>query len=460
MKTRLGVLLAATSALAGCGGSDTFNVYVPDKWNEAIRRFDLAPIYPAREDIYPGDVIFTDGLKKRSDGSGLDWMTVAAHASDVPDILARYYKERPMISGPPIKPATTEAAAGDKPTKPDPKAAKKVPDPIASETNETIYRHDAVRVTLRNLAVPSLDVGKFRVATLGASGRAGGANISGGFSDSASQVVSVSLDGLKSLAVDRQAFMDAMEQQEIQFLVRQVSPNRLVKFLSERDRAVAAEACEMRLPDLDRRKLNFTIVNEVIYAHSISYTYHGDHTFAAQLSAQVTSAAGAALAKTAPPSSGSAQSTPDKSTPDKSAPDKQAAASDTTATPSPADLARERTLAAMQALAKSVPDTGVPGSVQVSFGASSSGELSLIKSFVRPLAIGYAGSTSYSPSELIRAYRWLYEYLRNPQVPAAFKDPRATQMLDNALFDMRGVCKIYGANPDPLYRYVTTGNSN
>ncbi len=404
MTKRLVTMLLAATALSGCAMSGAPQ---PEKqWNTTIGRYDLIPVYPPQEDVLPGDV-FLLGVSDPDGTSGRSgWPVRVGHALGAEAALAAVYGARPEIAQAPAK-----------------------PDAAAPDTFMTIPGKPPVRLRLRDAELPTLTFARYSAVDLGFGGETQGFNIFGALGANSATSVSVSLSGLKALNVDEGRVFSIVDGEALNFLATQFTVGRLIKYLAQKDAALARAFCDTDFAALDRQGIYLVGANEIVYAHDIDYHFTDEKT--------VAGVAAASLAK-APPSQGG----------------QQGGTTTSDGTPS------GNVAALIDSLNKNASQFKNSGGASISFGIGRTGGLTMKTHHDRPLAVGMAGGARFSMGELAAYY--LYYYAANGRLATSKGvDSRGTvaadtrslrESVDNTPF----ACGIYGADGAPLLTYLTT----
>lgn len=377
MAFRRVLLLGLLAFLGACTKPPEINVEV--QWGDTMRRLNMFAFYPMSEDVRVGDVFLHVPPR---DGSApiarFSLLRIGSfHHEDVLDLLEDQQSMRPPIRSLPEmkgkdgKPITAAISTTDQCTK-----------------REIGHADSNCPLRLQRSAIPALAAGRITAGQLGASGLFGNFGARLGLGASSQTAISIKLDNIQELALDGWRFDRLMRGAP----ARTNGPRRdpitdivwaeaLVRDLAELSRgrpALVRAACNGDAARLASEGVEVVVINRVIYAGRIEYSFTDSASQAIRLAVDLQSILPDQPQRPSMPQFASGTPTEE--------------AFRTQGT----DLAQQTTEAGKRLAALLGGITGDAGGnaragVTTNFGLGTFGSLALSQDFNRPIAVG-AGS--------------------------------------------------------------------
>jgi hypothetical protein len=405
--------------LAGCGLTRPPEVNVEDQWADAMRRLGMFSVYPATEDVLPGDIYLlvpppygvgawterqyeaiVPGVSPGFDSRRFSLLRLGSLAIERPQAararplgtmslrehIEEQQRERPRIQ--PLPSASTEFVATQ------PQGARRPRIDTPAGTPGQTYAiggadQNVIATRLQRSAIPSLTVARVTETQLGAAGILGNfaANLVG--SAGGEVGLTIALRDVQELTVEPWRARSLLDAIGPAVFDQRVMPGDLLYWLQvlrvgRNDRYNLRDpACRGDEAALNRQGVQVAVVTRVIYAGSIEYSFSRRVSGAvrAALDLQGTLAQNIRQAPqvpavvvntggTSPPPAGSGGTTPPAT---------------------PGAQARDDLAGRLSALTGLTSGDGARAGVTTAFGIGTLGTLSLIEIFNRPIAVG-AGS--------------------------------------------------------------------
>jgi len=330
----------------------------------------------------------------------------------------------------PTPSAQALAAAPPTATAIPPKTAPKNP-PVAEYDIGALTNTDAA-LRMHAISLPALKVATYTSADLAGGGSVGsGVTLGGALGGNSQAAVDVTVDDVEEMHIPAADVLYAIANHQVQFLQQHLPPSSLISLLAQRGRQYVKDFCATDFAKLD--DVSLLVVNETVYAHKIDFSYASGSTFAGQIAAKLGAAVGTSgtgMGSTG--NTGSNNGTQNQSSP----------------TPAQQLQATQQLL---QAASNQFTATS-PG-VQAQFGISKTGNLTLSKTTAQPMALGFAGSSRFTPGDLAATYQLIYADPGDfPVMPSEYQ---YRINLDATYTFVKGSCQYYGADPGPLLAYLT-----
>lgn len=379
--------LAAAAALTGCA-NNLPDLDVEEQWTEAMKRQSLYAIFPITEDFMVGDVLLdTRDTPDAQENDAFDVTRIAtppAHAV----FLAICADRRNRMSVEPSRARATGSATQEfdiPETTPCPTTEQEMADLASHPITIGDVRNnktDGVRLSMSR--IPNLTVARLTQAQLNGYGTLQAIGLNVGANKSSEIGMSIKLQDLQSLEVEPTTAVRLLRQLVDSKSARVPDPYSTLEVMWQRWPEGTRAICEGRFDDASAMKI--AIVTRVEYAGRVEYSFSNQRMQAIKGTLDASGAIGAL-----PTGGVDAQAT--GGAPPASGADSNAAQ----------ELAGTQTALVQQlgALANGVSSSAKsPGAAGGSFSIAmgTSGEVGLIETFPRPLAVG-AGAKMNFPAQ-------------------------------------------------------------
>ncbi len=370
--------------LVGCTSPE--GVSVERQWGDTMRRLNMVGFYPMTEDVQVGDVYLhaqpNDSDRRNVARFSLLRLGSAPRREVWAELHQQQTEDRFVIAPLPTRAAedTTSPAAT-------PRARAITPGTIRGALPGVIGHADDADapVRLRRSAIPTLEVGRLTEAQLGAAGVFGNVGARLGLGASTQTALRITLRNVQEMSLDAWRVDNLLTQQQGGFLGKQATAEQLLFFLGQMRPDLLGPVCRGDVRRLEREEVEIRVVNRVIYAGGIDYSFSRNAEAALRVALDLTAALPGSTQSPAVPGAfsqvtivGGAES----GQPSSAQPPPQAAA--------------RRLSSLLSAVTGSggadASRTGVTSTIAV----GSFGNLALLQDFNRPIAVGAGSAVTFS----------------------------------------------------------------
>ena len=236
------ILVTCAALVTGCASSD-LEISVAERWNSAIRKYALVPIYPMVEHVYVGDMRL---VRDRINSLILSSRYIG-HLTGIQAHLSKTYGLRPNYPKTSVLPSVGTGAAWSQPT------LNSALDPSQSLTR------------LHLATFPSMALVRIRESDFGIRGLDGILRWLTGFASRSEARLDVSLFGVETQEID-----DITAVFEAKSYIAELKNEDIYRFDSFKD-GVCAAASTLLDPGGDSSYL--AVVTRVFYARGLKYVY-------------------------------------------------------------------------------------------------------------------------------------------------------------------------------------------
>ena len=383
------------------------DIDVEEQWGDAMRSLAMFAFYPMTEDVQIGDLYLhappTDPSRRSLARFSLlriaslprdaAWLRKAAQRDARQDpagprirrgtygvfeeLLWQQTEDRLRIRaspGPGAKPS--DASAGNPPARNNDPA-----DPDRFEVGRADDRHAGVR--LSRTAIPALTVGRISEAQLGSAGALGNVGAHLGLGTSSRTAIRISLRDVQEIGLDAWRISRQLRLHEAHLLIRARAEDLLL-YLSQLRPDLLQAACNGDGATLDREGVAIFVINRVIYAGGIEYSFGSNAETAVRLALDLQNTLPGRTRARRPPTSPAVGGSSNAASPDEAS-----------------TAAGERLATAMSAAVGDLNPAGGAG-LTATFGIGTFGALALKTDFDRPIAVGAGSRVGFSFSQALR----------------------------------------------------------
>lgn len=372
-------LICAGALLSSCQSPPEIDV--ERQWADTMRRLNMFGFYPMTEDVQVGDIY----LHVPPAGGGLSLprfslVRVGSYSRSalLLELTAQQLDDRLAIQPLPVRDGgnaqdtTGRAPAVDRST-------------ACGEYQIGHADQEKCRVRLRRSAIPALTVGRVTSAQLGATGLLGNVGARLGLGSSTETAVQIYLSNIQELSLDSWRF-SRMEGSGSRRMDGRIWAEDLISALGQLRPELALPACKGDVSRLQRNNVTVEVINRVVYAGAVEYSFSQNAETAVRLALDLEAAAGQVKPKI--PSLPGLQVGP--STPGASGnnPSEDAAAA--------TKAAGNRLAGLLGSLSGEAGSTEPRAGISTSFGIGTFGNMALKVHFNRPIAVGAGSRVRYS----------------------------------------------------------------
>jgi hypothetical protein len=378
------ILIGVAMILAGAGTSSCQSppeIDVEHQWANAMGRLNMFGFYPPTEDVQVGDIYLN--VPPTGGGPSLPRFSLVRVASYPKPELLRELKDQQVNDRLAIQPL---------PPKDKSNSADAVPPaaPIDGVGNCGAYQighadQEKCLVRLRRSAIPALTVGRVTSAQLGATGILGNVGARLGLGSSSETAIHIYLSNIQELSLDTWRFSRMGEIGSRKVDGRSWSED-LFSALGQLRPELALPACKGDVSRLQRSNVTVEVINRVVYAGAIEYSFSQNAETAVRLALDLEAVGGQVKPKipSLPAPQGGAASP---------GADKGGSVDDATAA---SNASAARLAGLLGSLSGEAGSTDPRAGINTSFGIGTFGNLALKVNFNRPIAVGAGSKVRYS----------------------------------------------------------------
>lgn len=252
------IFITLLLAVGGCS-SKVPQVPVAEQWTRTIENFSLSAVYPMREDVRVGDIKLTVAPNSTTNGQ-LPYRNIGF--LNIDRAMREYYEQRPSY---PTDAKIALTRDGSQPWA----------QPVAKNS---LFEADTTDVKrLRMVALPGVKVATLFDASVSGSGLLGAFGIGGGGSASNGRTLDISLGGVEEIrAPDDLSVLRSFQS----YCSTQIGEDGR---LSPQNIALSIGLMTSAKKEIAKPQL--AVVNHVIYARAVDYTFKSESGYAADISA-------------------------------------------------------------------------------------------------------------------------------------------------------------------------------
>lgn len=376
-KMLFGIAMAfAITATSSCQSPPEMDV--ERQWVDAMRRLNMFGFYPPTEDVQVGDIYLN--VPPPGGGPSLPRFSLIRVGSYPRDQLWNELKGQQSNDRLSIQPLPGKDA--DKSLDATPRV---VLNDDAAPCKYQIGHADQekCRVRLQRSAIPALTVGRVTSAQLGATGLLGNVGARLGLGSSTETAVHIYLSNIQELSLDTWRFSH-MQTRGALPVDRRLWAEDLISALGQLRPELTLPACKGDVALLQRNGVTVEVINQVVYAGAIEYSFSQNAETAVRLALDLEAAGGQGTPKI--------PSLPAPSKVDASKPE-TSPSTDVTAAARGAAAARLAGL--LGSLSGEAGSTDARAGINTSFGIGTFGNMALKVNFNRPIAVGAGSKVRY-----------------------------------------------------------------
>jgi hypothetical protein len=370
------ILASISIILAGVGVSGCQSppeIDVEHQWADAMRRLNMFGFYPMTEDVQVGDIFLN--VPPRDGSPSLPRFSLIRVASYRKDLILRELGSQQKGDRLSIQPLPTAAEA----------SSPAVDRTTACDAYDVGHAdQEKCQVRLRRSAIPALTVGRVTTAQLGATGLLGNVGARLGLGSSTETAVHIYLSNIQELSLDTWRF-SRMQGRGSQSIDRLSWSEDLISSLGQLRPELALPACKGDVAQLQRNRVTVEVINRVVYAGAIEYSFSQNAETAVRLALDLEAAGGLGTPKIpslpAPPAGAGSPGT-------NAAPSTDAAGA--------SKAAAGRLAGLLGSLSGETGGTEPRAGITTSFGIGTFGNMALKVKFNRPVAVGAGSKVRYS----------------------------------------------------------------
>jgi hypothetical protein len=372
--------------LAGVGTSSCQSppeMDVERQWADTMRRLNMFGFYPPTEDVQVGDIYLH--VPPAGGGPSLPRFSLVRVASYSKADLLRELTAQQIDDRLAIQPLPGPKAGSN---------AADAPAPVTAADGTTgcgDYQighadQDKCRLRLRRSAIPALTVGRVTSAQLGAAGLLGNVGARLGLGSSTETAVHVYVSNIQELVLDAWRFSH-MQERGSRRVDGRIWAEDLISALGQMRPDLALPACKGDVSRLQRNGVTVEVINRVVYAGAVEYSFTHNAETAVRLALDLEAAGGQGKPKipSLPASQGGGVGNNNAGN--------AGSAEDATAA---AKASGARLAGLLGSLSGETGSTEPRAGINSSFGVGTFGNMALKVNFNRPIAVGAGSRVRYS----------------------------------------------------------------
>lgn len=377
-------LVAAGLALAGCTSPE--GVSVERQWGDTMRRLNMVGFYPMTEDVQVGDV-FLHAQPGESGRRNVARFSLLRLGSAPRGAVWRHLVDQQTRDRFVIAPLPTRSADDTTSPTTTPRARAITLGTMRGAQEGMIGHADDAEapVRLRRSAIPTLEVGRMSEAQLGAAGVYGNVGARLGLGASTQTALRITLRNVQEMSLDAWRVDQLLTNEQTEFLDKHATAPRLMFFLGQMRRDLLDAACRGDARRLAREDVEIRVVNRVIYAGGIDYSFSRNAETALRLALDLTAALPGSTQSPVVPGTFTAVTIVGGSEGAAAQPQQP-----------PPQAAARRLSSLLSAVTGSSGTDGARTGVSSTIAVGAFGNLALVQDFNRPIAVGAGSAVTFS----------------------------------------------------------------